>query len=50
MFAIPYIFHLIVTIVVGQFADRIRARGILSTTATRRWQTIIGQLVIDFNI
>lgn len=42
MFAIPYIFHLIITIIAGQLADRIRAKGILSTTATRRWQTIIG--------
>lgn len=42
MFSIPYIFNLIFTIISGQIADRIRANRILSTTATRRWQTIIG--------
>ncbi|CAF1238810.1 unnamed protein product [Adineta ricciae] len=42
MFAIPYLFQLVFTIISGQIADRIRAKGILSTTATRRWQTIIG--------
>jgi hypothetical protein len=44
MFAIPYLFQLVFTIVSGQLADRIRAKQILSTTATRRWQTIIGNL------
>jgi hypothetical protein len=44
MFAIPYIFQLVFTIIAGQLADRIRAKEILSTTATRRWQTIIGIL------
>lgn len=44
MFAIPYLFQLIFTIITGHIADRIRSKGILSTTATRRWQTIIGIL------
>jgi MFS family permease len=42
MFAIPYLCQLVFTVIAGQMADRIRAREILSTTATRRWQTIIG--------
>ena len=42
MFAIPYVLNLIFTIVSGQIADHVRAKGILSTTATRRWQTILG--------
>lgn len=48
MFAIPYICNLVFTLVSGQIADRIRAKGILSTTATRRWQTVIGR--IDENL
>jgi hypothetical protein len=44
MFAIPYLCQLVFTVIAGQMADRIRAREILSTTATRRWQTIIGLL------
>ena len=42
MFAIPYLFQLVFTIISGQIADQIRAKQILSTTATRRYQTIIG--------
>jgi hypothetical protein len=42
MFAIPHIFLLVFIIISGQIADRIRSKQILSTTATRRWQTVIG--------
>jgi hypothetical protein len=42
MFAIPYIFMMIVIIVGGQIADHIRAKKILSTTAVRKLQTVIG--------
>ncbi|CAF0779789.1 unnamed protein product [Didymodactylos carnosus] len=42
MFAIPYVFQLIVTILSGQLADLARSRRILSTTAVRKIQTIIG--------
>ncbi|CAF0904028.1 unnamed protein product [Rotaria sordida] len=48
MFAIPYLFQLVFTIVSGQIADLIRAKKILSTTATRRWQTIIGAFGTSF--
>ncbi len=44
MFAIPYIFILIVIIISGQIADRIRAKKILSTTAVRKIQTVIGKI------
>ena len=44
MFAIPYVCNLVFTIISGHTADRIRAKGLLSTTATRRWQTIIGRI------
>ncbi|CAF0904123.1 unnamed protein product [Rotaria sordida] len=42
MFSIPYIFLLIVIIISGQVADHVRHRQILSTTAVRKIQTIIG--------
>lgn len=42
MFAIPYVFMMIVIISGGQIADRIRAKGTLSTTAVRKIQTAIG--------
>jgi hypothetical protein len=42
MFAIPYIFMMIVIVISGQLADHIRARQIMSTTAVRKLQTIIG--------
>jgi hypothetical protein len=42
MFAIPYIFLMIVIVISGQLADHIRARQIMSTTAVRKLQTIIG--------
>ncbi|CAF1005945.1 unnamed protein product [Adineta ricciae] len=42
MFAIPYFFMMIVIIVSGQIADRLRARKTLSTTTVRKLQTIIG--------
>jgi hypothetical protein len=45
MFAIPYIFILIVIIISGQIADRIRAKKILSTTAVRKIQTVIGKII-----
>ncbi|CAF1419651.1 unnamed protein product [Rotaria magnacalcarata] len=48
MFAIPFLFQLIFTIISGHIADIIRARNILSTTATRRWQTIIGACGTSF--
>jgi hypothetical protein len=48
MFAIPYLFQLVFTVIAGQMADRIRAKEILSTTATRRWQTIIGLLISKY--
>ncbi|CAF1344084.1 unnamed protein product, partial [Didymodactylos carnosus] len=43
MFAIPYIFILVVIVISGQLADCIRARHILSTTNVRKLQTIIGK-------
>lgn len=46
MFAIPYIFLLIVIVISGQAADRIRAKKILSTTAVRKIQTAIGRNVL----
>ena len=42
MFAIPYIFIMIVIVISGQIADRLRARKIMSTTAVRKLQTLIG--------
>jgi len=42
MFAIPYIFIMIVIITSGQLADHIRTKNILSTTAVRKVQTLIG--------
>lgn len=42
MFAIPYVFMMIVIVSSGQLADRIRAKKILSTTAVRKIQTLIG--------
>jgi hypothetical protein len=42
MFAIPYIFLMIVIVISGQLADWIRGRHIMSTTAVRKLQTIIG--------
>ena len=49
MFAIPYLFQLVFTVIAGQIADRIRSKQILSTTATRRWQTIIGISIHSFS-
>lgn len=49
MFAIPYIFIMIVIVLNGQIADRIRARKILSTTAVRKIQTIIGNTRLSFS-
>jgi hypothetical protein len=46
MFAIPYIFMMVVIIVSGQIADRIRAKKILSTTAVRKIQTVIGTIFL----
>lgn len=46
MFAIPYIFIMIVIVVSGQIADHVRKRKILSTTAVRKIQTIIGNVFI----
>jgi len=46
MFAIPYLFMMVVIIVSGQIADRIRAKKILSTTAVRKIQTIIGKIFL----
>ncbi|CAF1070841.1 unnamed protein product [Rotaria sordida] len=40
--AIPFMFHLLFAIVSGQIADRVRRKRILSTTVTRKLQTIIG--------
>ena len=45
MFAIPYIFLLIVIVISGQVADHIRAKKILSTTAVRKIQTAIGRMI-----
>jgi hypothetical protein len=45
MFIIHYFFLLIVIVVSGQIADRIRAKKILSTTAVRKLQTIIGKFI-----
>ncbi|CAF1302986.1 unnamed protein product [Adineta steineri] len=42
MFAIPYVFMMIVIVTSGQLADHLRARKIMSTTAVRKLQTIIG--------
>lgn len=44
MFAIPYIFLMVVIVITGQVADRIRAKKILSTTAVRKIQTAIGMI------
>ena len=44
MFAIPYVFIMIVIVLSGQLADYLRVREILSTTAVRKLQTIIGNL------
>ena len=43
MFAIPYVFLMIVIVISGQIADYVRAREMLSTTAVRKVQTIIGR-------
>jgi hypothetical protein len=43
MFAIPYIFMMIVIVISGRLADHLRARQIMSTTAVRKLQTIIGK-------
>lgn len=43
MFAIPYIFMMIVIVLSGQLADRLRARKTMSTTAVRKLQTVIGE-------
>ncbi len=45
MFAIPYIFMMIVIVASGQVADRVRAKKILSTTAVRKIQTVIGKII-----
>ncbi|CAF3389237.1 unnamed protein product [Rotaria sp. Silwood1] len=42
MFAIPYVFMMIVIVISGQLADRVRDRKILSTTVVRKIQTVIG--------
>ncbi|CAF1419595.1 unnamed protein product [Rotaria magnacalcarata] len=42
MFAIPYIFIMIVIVISGQVADRVRHRKMMSTTTVRKVQTIIG--------
>jgi hypothetical protein len=44
MFAIPYMFIMVVIVVSGQIADRIRAKKILSTTTVRKLQTVIGKI------
>ena len=45
MFAIPYMFLMITIVISGQIADRIREKKILSTTAVRKIQTIIGRMI-----
>lgn len=50
MFAIPYIFIMIVIITSGQLADYIRMKNILSTTAVRKIQTVIGIYIFSFFI
>ncbi len=45
MFAIPYVFLMITIVISGQIADRVREKKILSTTAVRKIQTIIGRMI-----